>query len=261
MKRYITSISHTLQSTGNTLKIYYDMETTGLEKDADITQLAWSAPSVGKKYMTYVYTPKKLSETITSLTGITQLHVSRAPKLQNALDDFFNSIKSCVESSPYDEVALISFNGQRFDDVRLEAAAKKTTRGFFKRCVSAHIVFLVDALVWCREIIQPDHLPRTARGTPSYRQRDIYYCLFQSRYEEHRADADTDALARICDNPLLNYNTESNYCRLVRSRPISTQPPKKKKKKIVTTYTSKNVLNYLRQLHNKFGLGHDSPSG
>lgn len=104
----------------NLIPVYYDLETGGLEEDADLLQIA--AKGGGKDFSVYITPTKNVNKDSSAVTGITNIGpnlyvhgktVTTLP-LQEALYSFHQFLrglkKNCV---------LIAHNGNRFDHPRL----------------------------------------------------------------------------------------------------------------------------------------------
>jgi len=201
--------------------VYYDLETTGFKPDEDhITQIGACCTIPGQEtrtFDTYVITDREIPEKVTQLTGITsELLLEQGQPLETALDQFFAFIDTCRQETQSRFAALVSYNGQRFDDLFLRVACQYGGQTLEMRARRAGLLNLVDALPWCKRMLPSHRLLRNEYNRPSYRLGDVYSCLFPGEtFDAHRADADTLALARICDHNAFNVKEESYYCRRV----------------------------------------------
>lgn len=260
MKRFFSSVSASSGGThstapvvGDALSVFMDLESTGLSTlHDDIIQIAAECPALGTSFVEYAHTKKTLRPIIVELTGITQAQVDAAPPIATVLARFFEELSRWRDMSNKPEITLTAYNGYSFDFPMLQNACdKKTNIHFAQRARAAGVMFFADALVWARKHISPSTLPRTRRGAASYRQTDVYFALFNEKYEAHRADADTGALARVCDTPMFVHDQKSEYVKtrdefLARAS-SSVQPSKKRKRAHVQTTSA--TLVYLRSLH------------
>ena len=217
----LETTEYNLTEQDRVVAIYYDLETTGFKAEEDhITQIGACCPIPGQQtrtYTSYVSTDREIPEKVTQLTGITsELLFEKGLPLETVLEQFFAFIDDCRQETASRFAALVSYNGQRFDDVFLRVACRYGNRTLEERARRAGLLNLVDALPWCKRMLPSHRLVRNDFNRASYRLGDVYTCLFSGEtFEAHRADADTLALARICDHKAFNVKSESYYCRRV----------------------------------------------
>ena len=246
------------EMTPPSVNIFFDLETSGLSfKTNKIIQVGAYCPQLQATYSRYVRIDTPLTALITELTGINDVMLEEGESESVVLDSFFAFIRTCITQSQSQGAVLVSYNGFKFDEAFLDVACKRVnSNNLYTRAKRAGVDKFVDALVWVRNYL-PGHfisnLPTNRFGKPSYRQRDVYFAMFAEMYEEHRADSDCTALARICVALPMTYDT-GRHIRLTGLRPQVASNKKLSKRKLSKPPIKKvvetmHVLSFLRTLH------------
>jgi len=215
--------------------VFLDLETTGLGKSCQITQIgAIHAPPdlvgrdasgvvdlepdcVGVVQPTFDCLVKPsipIGERAAEITGITDETVQDAEPFKIVGAQFFQWLDRLVraghtgDSEEADDdsdrdrqlrrVALVAYNGLGFDFPTLVREAQRSGVD-----VSAFDdVRLVDPLRWVRRSLPNLGTKRSVRGRPSYKLGDVHHYLLQEPIESaHTALADAYALKAVCLHP------------------------------------------------------------
>ena len=174
----------------NITEVFFDLETTGQAKTADITQIA--AKCGDKSFSLYVIPSKPITKEASLITGISLMNgliyhrnklVTAAVPTATALGMFVQFVESLDGQK-----VLIGHNSARFDIPILTRLLVK--HGLLPRlnaCVSAGL----DTLPLCKLLYKK-------KDVGDYKQVTIYKKLFNSNYSDaHNALADVLALERI----------------------------------------------------------------
>ncbi|XP_048467152.1 uncharacterized protein LOC109919407 [Rhincodon typus] len=174
-----------LSNTKETL-VFFDLETTGLEKDCDIVQL--SAVS-GEKIFKYILPSKSMSAGATNITGIQVmggiLYLRGEPQITYSLQDTMTAFLKFLQS--LDRPLLVGHNIWKFDGpIILRAWEELSMKDQFAGCVTGFL----DTLWLAKEVI-----PRTE--VSRYRQSDLMQSLLQKSYEADNVIEDVKSLQEL----------------------------------------------------------------
>ena len=188
-------------------KVFFDLESTGLEETAEITQIsAWH--TTDNTFNKYVIPSKSIPKAVSELTGlaIKYVHGERRMFLK---DNEVDAAASCaglssfiqwLENLPGQEKILLAHNCKRFDMKLLLKALEETHLSSYFQSTCAGFV---DTLPLLRT-----ELP----GRPSYKLSSIYKDIVGNEFDCHNALADAEALAKIMtqlnipEERILNYS-------------------------------------------------------
>ena len=153
----------------------FDTETTGLDPATEyLTEIGAVLVENGRitqKFDTFVRPGKPITPRITELTGITNEMVADAPTEGEALQQFLAFAGGHI---------LVAHNANNFDIRFLRNAAARSGIDF--DCTYIDTLTMAQAL---------------CPGLGSYKQERLYKHLELGTYNAHRADEDSEALARI----------------------------------------------------------------
>ena len=173
-------------------KVYFDIETTGLNQNAEITQIsAWYSSDTN--FTVYTLPSKNIEKTASELTGLTIKYVRGERKMfyhDNEVDavpvnNGLMSFLQWLEKIPGRSKTLLAHNCKRFDMRFLIRALAEN--GLISEFKATRIGF-VDTLPLIRA-----ELP----GRKSYKLELIYKDLINGTYACHNAAEDTKALASV----------------------------------------------------------------
>ncbi|XP_048411735.1 maternal protein exuperantia-1-like [Stegostoma tigrinum] len=174
---------------GNTEEtlVFFDLETTGLEKCCDIVQL--SAVCSGKIFNRYILPSKSMSAGATNVTGIQVmdgiLYLRGEPQITYSLQDTMTAFLKFLQS--LDRPLLVGHNIWKFDGpIILGAWEELSMKDQFAECVTGFL----DTLWLAKEVI-----PRTE--VSSYCQSDLVQSLLKKSYEAHNAIEDVKSLQEL----------------------------------------------------------------
>lgn len=170
----------------NSIKIFYDLESTGLNYFYDHIIEIGAYSDTGEKFQTFVKPPINIPPHIKELTHINDDMVKDAPDIQNALEMFINYICNISYGK---KIYLIAHNGNNFD------------HPFLRRYVRQ---FMVDIPM----IIWVDTIPISKHISPERRSHSLknickYYGIEQEN--AHRADDDSRCLMEVYNNMEMKY--------------------------------------------------------
>ncbi|XP_078083754.1 protein PML-like [Mustelus asterias] len=167
--------------------VFFDLETTGLDKCCDIVQL--SAVSGEKIFDKYILPSIAMSAGATAITGIQVmdgvLYVRGEPQttcsLQEAMAAFLEFLQSL------NKPLLVGHNIWKFDGpIILRAWEKLSMKDQFDKCVTGFL----DTYCLAR-----DTIPRSE--VSSYRQSDLVKTYLKKDYEAHNAIEDVKSLQEL----------------------------------------------------------------
>ncbi|XP_067911721.1 protein PML-like isoform X2 [Heterodontus francisci] len=173
-------------STEETL-VFFDLETTGLEKDCDIVQL--SAVSGEKIFNKYILPSRPMSAGAVTITGIQImggiLYLRGQPQptcsLQEAMTAFLQFLQSL------DRPLLAGHNIWKFDGpIILRAWQEISIKNEFARCVTGFL----DTLLLAQDIIPKSEVK-------SYKQTELVQTFLKKGYEAHNAIEDVKSLQEL----------------------------------------------------------------
>ncbi|XP_078277374.1 protein PML-like [Rhinoraja longicauda] len=174
------------QSTEETL-VFFDLETTGLEKNCDIVQL--SAMSGEKIFNKYILPSKSISEGAFAITGFQVLdgvlylrgEPVQASSLQDTLEAFLHFLQSLATP------LIIGHNIWKFDaPILLRVLQVLSMKEQFDSCITGFL----DTLLLARAII-----PRSEVN--SYRQSELVKVFLKKGYDAHNAVEDAKSLQEL----------------------------------------------------------------
>ena len=173
--------------------MFFDLETTGLGRDADITQL--SAVCLNKQYNQYVLPNKPINSGASAVTGITFhngiLHHNRVPvdavTPHVALTGFLDFIAS-LSNDESCQVILVGHNIERFDIPILYNVLRelKMLSEFMK-----YVSVCIDTLAVARSIFHGKSAGH------DYKQGTLVSKNLGKSYEAHNALADVQSLQEL----------------------------------------------------------------
>ena len=224
-----------------------DLETTGLSRTDDITQIAiicerWLQEETGfkriplKQYVTFVHTSKIISTRISTLTHITNATVLHAPKMEIVLKEIHTFVNETCSLEDVPRI-MVAYNGVSFDVPML---VSKTDEEWWKRL---RISYLFDPLQYLRATCYDDtRLIRNTNGRPSFKLGDVHKAIYGSCIENaHNALYDADAVLNIMCDPIfkpilttLDSRFCHNLCVYIRECRLKQQSIQTKKRRTIT---------------------------
>lgn len=159
----------------NSIKIFYDLESTGLNYFYDHIIEIGAYSEYGDRFQTFVRPPVSIPPNITELTNINDEMVKYAPDIRRALTMFLTYI---CDISRGKKIYLIAHNGNNFDHPFL--------RRYFRQ-----FVMNVPQIVWVDTIPISKHIC-PERKSHSLKNICKYYNIIQEN--AHRADDDSRCL-------------------------------------------------------------------
>ncbi len=173
----------------------FDLETTGLEKDAQITQIAFASEK-NEQYMSLVKCDKIICEASVAVTGITNEMLKNAPFLNEIIDsitDFFNK-HNHIEA----DRLLCGHNGKDFDLPILVNELKRIGKDPIHIFREWKLSYFVDSLAIAKELLDTTKLKTNERKMPCYKLTSIYECSFGHCFDHaHNALHDTLGLLQL----------------------------------------------------------------
>ena len=168
------------------IKIFYDLESTGLNYFYDhITEIG-AVSDNGEKFQTFVKPPISIPPHITELTHIDDNMVKDAPDIEDAINMFMAFICSISKGK---SIYLIAHNGNNFDHPFIR-------RYFYQFKLSIPDITYVDTIPISKQI-SPE------RRSHSLKNICKYYNIQQEN--AHRADDDARCLKLAYDNMEAKY--------------------------------------------------------
>lgn len=189
----------------NTNYIFFDLETTGLSRTCDITQI--SAVCGEKVFDKYITPNQSISPQASEVTGLKMINGElcykgspvKATSQYAALVDFTNFVENC--SSDNKKAVLVGHNIKMFDvPVLYNALCKNNMVNEF----SSHISGCIDTLLVSKQVIKKDEVD-------NYKQVTLVKKYLNKDYEVHNALCDVKLLKELHNEVLLEkYDVYSN---------------------------------------------------
>ena len=209
------------------LIVLFDLETTSLERDSDICQIAALPVTQTSKYKMF---SRYLVPTIEVSPGATQVnhlqiketkHKGRiltkcgvkveALEYKDGLLSFYQYLTQLQAAEHDKQIVLTAHNGKSFDFPVLRNAFSKISVTLAELNIS-----FADTLLILRAMQKENHPILSSRESPkvikrgiSLTQENIYETLFKERYSAHDAVEDVRALNRILFESTLQVTTDT----------------------------------------------------
>ena len=237
--------------------VYFDLETTGLSKWSDrIVQIgATVVLNNGNEnitvmeFETFVNPDKKIHVSASAKTGIYDKDVVKAPSTKQALNDFFEKLKSVKTKYPNTPILMVAYNGIQFDFPILFCELIRNNMAVYLLMDNCGVVGFLDPLLWAKRELDTTCLIRRSNGSCSYKLSDVYIALTGTPLNNaHTALADTRGLKKICCHskfgsmalscelvPTTNYFLPTEYCIksfMVKKKEFETGKNKNRKRNI-----------------------------
>lgn len=182
-----------------TLVAFFDVETTGLDSNARLVELACSAPGAGE--FSLVINPEiPIDSRATRVHGLSASDVLLAPTAGEALLAW-RAWLTCAARGR--SVALVAHNGFRFDFRVLQRELERCAVGFS----------IADLATWCNDSLVASRLRSESKVGHSLRALHLKL-LGCEPPNAHSALADCRALAAVCSKGLPGpWGTRSEFCR------------------------------------------------
>ena len=186
-------------------RVYFDLEATGLSKYYDrIVQIgAVVSDDKGKVISVFdewVKPDRKMSAGASKATGIVEADYISAKPTKAVILSFFEWIKNTCDT-PNAEVTFVAYNGFMYDFPLLLSTCHRWGIPYFLQFKACRVTKFIDPLKWGRKYLDTTILQRNSNGGCSYKQGDVYRCLFQRELiNAHRALDDAQGLRLICEH-------------------------------------------------------------
>ncbi|XP_052101228.1 uncharacterized protein LOC127735165 [Mytilus californianus] len=193
--------------------VFFDLETTGLSRNSDITQIAAACGS--NTFQRYVIPRTEITQEASTITGITFLHSSNKMYVNGTIVETCSAEQSLLDFIDFlklnDRPILVGHNIANFDMLVLENRLKEFHLfSTFSACAKGFI----DTLKVSKRVI-PKH------EVENYKQQTLVNEILQSTYSAHNAKEDVLSLKKLFEVKLQEkcinedvYNLNYNHAKI-----------------------------------------------
>ena len=209
------------------LIVLFDLETTSLDRDSDICQIAALPVTQTSEYKMFSCYLVPTIEVSLSATQVNHLQIKEtknkeriltkcgvkveALKYKDGLLSFYHYLKQLREAEHDKQIVLTAHYGKGFDFPVLRNAFNKISVTLAELNIKC-----ADTLLILRAMQKENHPVLSSRESPkvtkqgiSLSQENIYETLFKERYSAHDAVEDVRALNRILFDSTLQVTTDA----------------------------------------------------